>query len=89
MFCKCGAEIPEKRVEFLQKYNKPMSCVNCAEGNVQKVGGFMTSTGKTDRELIIGEQSVINNLYKASARSGVGVSKGVKMNQSFSDKHFK
>lgn len=87
MFCKCGAEIHPKRVEFLQKYNKPMTCVQ--HSTTQKVGGFMSVEGKTERTIIIAEMDTINTLHKLSARAGTGVSRGVKMNQSFDAKQFK
>lgn len=85
MYCKCGCKIPEKRIEFLQKYNKVLTCVNCS--TTQKVGGFMTSESKTERTIIIAEMDVIDNLHKLSHRAGTGVSKGVKMNQSYSAKY--
>lgn len=87
MFCKCGTQIHPKRVEFLQKANKPMTCLNCS--TTQKVGGFMAVQGKTERAIIIAEMDVIEDLHKKSARAGVGVSRGVKMNQSFQPKIFK
>jgi hypothetical protein len=86
-YCQCGAEIPQKRVEFLQKAGYKLSCIN--HSTTEKLGGFMSTSGKTERELIIGSQESTNALYRASARAGSGVSKGCKMNQSFSAKHFK
>jgi hypothetical protein len=77
----CGCEVHPLRIKFLEKYNKPITCIN--HSNVEKVGGFMTSTGKTERELIITSQETANQLYKMAARAGTGVSRGVKMNQSF------
>lgn len=89
MYCKCGSEIPQKRVEFLQKYNKRICCVNCAEGTVQKVAGFQVISGKTEREIQIVSQEEASMLNKLSARAGVGVSKGCKMDQSFKPKLFR
>ena len=89
MFCKCGTEIHPKRVEFLQKHNKAMCCITCAEQTVQKVGGFMSTEGKTERSIIIADMNTISNLHKLSHRAGTGVSRGVKMNQSYSAKHNK
>lgn len=89
MFCKCGSEIHPKRVEFLQKHNKAMSCISCAEKTVEKLGGFMSTEGKTERTIIIAPMSTVANLQKLSARAGTGVSRGVKMNQSYSAKHNK
>lgn len=86
-YCHCGAIIPEKRVEFLKKVGNKITCIN--HSTTEKVGGFMAISGKTERELIIGSQESTAALYAASARAGTGVSKGVKMNQSFSAKHFK
>jgi len=77
MFCKCGVEIHPLRVELLKKWNKPLNCINCSVE--QKVGGFMTSTGKTERELIISDMDIIDELHQKAARAGTGVSKGVKM----------
>lgn len=88
-FCKCGEEIHPKRVEFLTKYNKALICINCAEGTVKKVGGFMSVEGKTDRQIIIADMDTIENLHKVSQRAGTGVSKGVKMNQTYSVKYIK
>ena len=79
--CWCGKEIHPKREEFLIKYGKPLTCME--HSNVEKVAGFVTSTGKTERELIITSQETAAYLQKVSRRSGVGVSAGVKMNQSF------
>ena len=86
-YCKCGIEIPQKRVEFLQKNNLPLTCIS--HSTSQKVGGFMSTDGKTDRTLIISDMDTISNLHHLSARSGVGVSRGVKMNQSFNTKLYK
>lgn len=77
----CGCEVHPLRLKFLTKYSKPITCVN--HSTAEKVGGFMTSTGKTERELIITSQETANQLYKMAARAGTGVSRGVKMNQSF------
>lgn len=30
-FCKCGELIPQKRVEFLQKANLPLTCIKHSE----------------------------------------------------------
>lgn len=87
MYCHCGVEVHPKRVEFLKKANKPITCLE--HSATQKVGGFMAIEGKTDRQIVIAEMDVIENLNRLSARAGTGVSKGVKMNQSFSAKHFK
>lgn len=86
-YCKCGAEIPQRRVEFLQKNQLPLTCIH--HSTTQKVGGFMSTDGKTERTLIISDMSTIENLHKLSARAGVGVSRGVKMNQSFDSKVYK
>lgn len=89
MYCKCGNEIHPKRVDFLEKYNKPKCCINCAEGKVQKVVGFQVVSGKTEREVQIVSQEEGALLNKLSARAGMGVSKGCKMDQSFKPKLFK
>lgn len=83
----CGVEIHPKRVEILQKMGKPLTCLE--HSTTQKLGGYMNIEGKTERTIIIAEMNVIENLHKVSARAGTGVSKGVKMNQSFKPKIFK
>lgn len=87
MYCKCGVEVHPLRIKFLEKYNKSITCIDCT--TVQKVGGFMAIEGKTDRQIVIADMDLICRLNKLSERAGTGVSKGVKMNQSFSSKHFK
>lgn len=87
--CKCDNEIHPKRVEFLQKRNMPIMCLDCVEGKVQKLGGFMNVEGKTERTIVIAPMEIIEQLHQVSARAGTGVSKGVKMNQSFKSKIFK
>lgn len=86
-YCHCGEEIHPLREKILRKAGYAITCMK--HSTTEKVGGFMAVSGKTERELIIGSQDSINNLYKASARAGMGVSKGCKMNQSFSAKLFK
>lgn len=87
MNCRCGVEVPEQRAAFLIKVGKPITCMDCS--TTQKVGGFMNVEGKTERSLIIADMEQIEHLHKISARAGTGVSKGVKMNQSYSIKHNK
>jgi hypothetical protein len=86
-FCKCGDEIHPKRIEILDKMGKAHTCLSCS--TTQKVGGFMSTEGKTERTIIIAEMDTINTLHKLSARAGTGVSKGVKMSQVYSAKHNK
>jgi hypothetical protein len=86
-FCFCGLEIHPLREKLLNKMGYKLTCLQ--HSTVEKLGGFMATSGKTERELIIGSQESTNALYRASARAGSGVSKGCKMNQSFSAKHFK
>lgn len=83
----CGVEVHPKRIEILNKMNKPVTCLE--HSTSQKVGGFMCTEGKTERSIIIAEMDTIETLHKLSARAGTGVSKGVKMNQSFQPKVFK
>jgi len=83
----CGIKIHPKRIEILTKMNKPITCLE--HSTTQKVGGFMSTEGKTERTIVIAEMDTIENLHRLSARAGTGVSKGVKMNQSFSSKVFK
>lgn len=85
MNCKCGKEIHPKRVIILQKMKAPMTCVDCSA--TQKLGGFMSTEGKTERTIVIAPMETISMLEKMSARAGTGVSRGVKMNQSYSAKH--
>lgn len=89
MNCVCGGDIHPKRVEFLQKKGMKVQCINCAEGNVQKKAGVQVISGKTERQLEICTPEQAARFEKLSARTGVGVSKGVKMDQSFKTKLFK
>lgn len=86
-FCHCGEEVHLLRVKFLTKAGSPITCIK--HSTTEKVGGFMATSGKTERELIIGSQESIENLHKAAARAGTGVSRGVKMDKSFKPKYFK
>lgn len=86
-FCFCGAEIHPLREKLLNKMGYKITCLQ--HSTVEKLGGFMATSGKTERELIIGSQASTEALYRASARAGTGVSKGVKMNQSYVAKYTK
>lgn len=86
-YCWCGEELHPKREAFLQKAGKPLTCIK--HSTTQKVGGFMATEGKTERSIIIADMQTIEELHKKSARAGTGVSRGVKMNQSFQPKIFK
>jgi hypothetical protein len=89
MFCKCGVEIPEKRLAFLLKYNKPKICISCASGTVERVECFQVVSGKTERSIQIVSSEKAKELNALSKRAGTGVSKGVKMDQSFKPNLFK
>lgn len=86
-FCFCGVEIHPLREKLLNKMGYKLTCLQ--HSTVEKLGGFMATSGKTERELIIGSQASTEALYRASARAGTGVSKGVKMNQSYVAKYTK
>lgn len=86
-YCKCGASIHPKREAFLKKAGLPLTCLE--HSTTQKVGGFMSTDSKTERTIIIADMDTIEHLHNVSARAGVGVSRGVKMNQSFQPKIFK
>lgn len=81
----CNIEVNPKRVEILNKIGKPITCLE--HSTTQKKGGFMSIEGKTERTIIIAEMDTIEHLHKVSARVGMGVSKGCKMNQNYSAKH--
>ena len=83
----CKIEVHPKRVDILNKMGKPITCLE--HSATQKVGGFMSIEGKTERSIVIAEMDTIENLHRLSARAGMGVSKGCKMNQSYSAKHHK
>lgn len=88
-FCVCGNQIHPKRVEILQKQGKKLSCISCAENNVKKLVGVQVVSGKTERAIEVCEPEQARLFEKLSARTGVGVSKGVKMDQTFKPKNFK
>lgn len=52
---RCGAEIPEERVEILQKKNWPMCCIKCS--TVEGPVGFMSYGHKTGGEVIVVPQN--------------------------------
>ena len=76
-FCSCGAEIHPKRVEFLNKNQLPLTCLEHSQ--TQKKVGFQVVSGKTEREIQIVTTEVAAILEAKSARQGTGVSRGVKM----------
>lgn len=86
-YCKCGNEIPPARVAFLQKTNSPLTCFE--HSTTQRVKGFQVIGGKTERyiEVVTPDQAAL--LEKLGKRAGTGVSKGVKMDQSFKPNLFK
>lgn len=88
-YCSCGNTIHPKRVEILQKQGRRLCCINCAENSVQKLVGVQVVSGKTERAIEICQPEQAKIFEKLSARTGVGVSKGVKMDQSFKLKNFK
>jgi RNA polymerase-binding transcription factor DksA len=88
MYCKvCGVEVPQKRVEFLQKAGYSITCLE--HSSTQKVVGFQVISGKTERAIEVCQPEVAAKLEHLSKRQGTGVSRGVKMDQTFKAKHFK
>lgn len=55
--CKCGKEIPEKRVEFLKKYSKAITCIDCT--TEERVVGNQVYEAKDTRtiEIVTAEQA--------------------------------
>ena len=88
-FCGCGNTIHPKRVEILEKRASKVICIECAESTVQKLAGVQVVSGKTERAIEICSPEQAERFIKLSARAGTGVSRGVKMNQSFQPKVFK
>lgn len=66
-----------------------VQCIPCAEGKVVKLAGVQVISGKTERALEVCTPEQAEHFNKLSARAGTGVSRGVKMNQSFQPKIFK
>lgn len=79
MFCKCGNQIPEKRLEILKQSSMKIQCIQCAESNVSKVAGFMVRDHKMSGELQVMSQEQADHMHSLSSRSGgMQVSRGVR-----------
>lgn len=62
----CGVEVHPKRVEILQKNNKPITCLeHSAE---QKVQGFQVNEGKAERYIQINTPEQTQRLNKLSRK---------------------
>lgn len=79
-YCRCGAEIPTLRVEFLIKNNQPLTCIKHSQ--TQRVAGYNIRGHKGTGELIVTSQETANAFYKASARTNGIVAQGVRMKKS-------
>lgn len=86
-YCHCGQVIHPKRVAILKSKNLPITCLE--HSNTQKVQGFQVINGKTERFIQVVEPERAAELNKLAQRAGTGVSKGVKMDQSFKPNLFK
>lgn len=76
MFCKCGAEIPQKRVEFLQKNNKRVCCIDCT--TEQRVASYPVINHKTGNTIEIVDQETADRLAVIMNRKGGIVSQGMR-----------
>lgn len=83
-YCKCGNEVHPKRAKFLNKYNKPMVCMPCVQGNDEpRKKCYQIVSGKTERGIEICDAETAAQMEQLGKRAGMGVSRGVKMNQSY------
>lgn len=84
MWCKCGKEISQDRINAVTlngKYPdwaKKLSCVSCAESLVQRKAGYMVSSQKMVGELVIASQETVKQFHKAAARTNGIVANGVR-----------
>jgi len=76
LYCKCGSEIPIKRVEFLQKNNKRVCCINCSSES--KVACYPVINHKTGNSIEICDQETADRLKVIMDRKGGIVSQGMK-----------
>ena len=75
MTCKCGAEIPEKRIELGYK-----ECVNCSTTTAWTVVPVVYHKTGNSAQIIKDPDTAKDFLY-ASSRKGFGVSSGMKGNR--------
>jgi len=67
----CGTlEINPKRVEFLIKYKKDITCIDCAEGKVKRVTGFQVNNDKACREIQVCTPEEGARLMKLQRKTG-------------------
>ena len=67
----CGCtDIHPKRVEFLIKYKKSITCIDCAEGRVKKVTGFQVNHDKACREIQVCDETTGQRLMKFQRKTG-------------------
>ena len=76
VYCKCGNEIPQGRVEFLKKANLPLTCLT--HSSTQKVAGYNIRGHKGTGDLVVCSQETADMFYKASARTNGIVANGVR-----------
>ena len=67
--CKCGEEIPEKRVDFLKKYNKKITCLNCS--TEEKVVALQVNATKETRTIYIVSKETSDRMFKTTKQNGV------------------
>ena len=79
IFCQCGTQIPEGRVEILKKAKQPMTCIKHSQ--TQRVAGYNVRSHKSTGELVVTSQETAEQFYKASARTNGIVAQGVRMNK--------
>lgn len=78
LICKCGADIPQARIEFLESYGKPKpyTCVKCS--TVKRVAGYNLRSHKATGELVVTSQAEADLYYKSAARTNGIVAAGVR-----------
>jgi hypothetical protein len=85
MNCKCGNQIPEKRVEFLKKLSKRITCIACS--NEQAVSCYPVLNHKTGNSIEICDRETADRLKVIMDRKGGIVSQGMR-GVGFKDKKY-
>jgi hypothetical protein len=76
MNCKCGNAIPDKRVEFLKKNQKKISCIDCS--TEQRVSCYPVLNHKTGNAIELCDQETADRLKVIMNRKGGIVSQGMR-----------
>lgn len=76
MYCKCGNEVPDKRVAFLQKNKKPITCICCT--TEQAVCCYPVLNHKTGNSIEIANKETADKLKVIMDRKGGIVSQGMR-----------